>query len=547
MTNDYLIRLIFVFLFSAAVSISHAGLTEHMHDDHAVSADAEIGTVDFRVSCDQTVNKDFDRALGRMHHMMYEQARSEFEAIAKADPECGMAHWGIATTLFQPLWSTRPDKEVLERGWREIQEAMELESATEREQLLVKATAAFFREPETAGYWDRINRWAEGMAAAYKANPDDLDTAALYALSRLALAQVAEDRGPLHDEAEEILRKVWEKEPTHPGAIHYTIHATDADGRAENALDIVQEYGKIAPQVPHALHMPTHIYVRLGDWPEIIDWNKRSADAALKYPVNGAVSHHYVHAIDYLLYAYLQQGEDDKALAVFEEAMDKDRHQPSSISTFHLAAMPARLAVERRRWDDAIALQPGTPDYLPWETSSWPLGLTWFARGLGGVHKGNLELAREAEQQLEHLRKEAKADREELDATYIEVDRRILAGWIAHTGEGDAKKAVRLIRSAAELESTVEKPPVSPGALLPPYEALGDLLMDMDRPVEALEAYRRSDDIWPGRFNSLLGAARAANAADNKAVARKYYGQLLEFAGDSERVEVREARRFLDE
>jgi tetratricopeptide (TPR) repeat protein len=546
MSNHNFIGLICAFLFAAAVSISHAGLTEQTQGEHAKSTDAEIGTVNFRVSCDQSVHKNFDRALGQMHHMMYEQARSEFEAIVKEDPECSMAHWGIATTLFQPLWPTRPDKETLERGWREIQKAMGLDPATRREQLLVKATAAFFQEPETVEYWDRINRWAKGMEVAYEANPDDLDTAALYALSRLALAQVAEERDPLHDEAEEILRKIWEKEPTHPGAIHYTIHATDVDGRAENALDIVQEYGKIAPEVPHALHMPTHIYVRLGDWPKVIDWNKRSADAALKYPVNGAVSHHYVHAIDYLLYAHLQQGEGDQALAAFEEVMDKDRYQASSISAFHLAAMPARLAVEQRHWDDAITLQPGTPGYLPWETAFWPLGLTWFARGIGGVQEGNIELTREAEQQLEHLRDQARAGGEKLDATYIEVDRRILAGWIAHA-EGDAKKAVQLIRSATELERTVEKPPVSPGSLLPPYEALGDLLMDMDRPVEALEAYKHSDDIWPGRFNTLLGAARAANAADNEAAARQYYGQLLDIAGDSERAEVLEARRFLDE
>lgn len=546
MKHDNFAGFICAFLLAGAVSISHAGLTEHTQDKHAESADAEIGTVDFRVSCDQSVHKDFDRALGQMHHMMYEQARSEFDAIVKEDPECSMAHWGIATTQFQPLWPTRPDKEALEQGGRAIQKAMELEPAAGREQLLVKATAAFFQEPKTTGYWDRIRRWAEGMEVAYEANPDDLDTAALYALSRLALAQVAEDRDPLHNEAEEILRNIWEKEPTHPGAIHYTIHATDVDGRAENALDIVQEYRKIAPEVPHALHMPTHIYVRLGDWPKVIDWNKRSADAALKYPVNGAVSHHYVHAIDYLLYAQLQQGEDDQALAAFEEVMDKDRHQASSISAFHLAAMPARLAVEQRQWDDAIILQPGTPGYLPWETAFWPLGLTWFARGIGGVHVDNLELARRAEQQLEHLRDQTRADGEELDATYIEVDRRILSGWIAHA-EGDAKKAVQLIRSAAELERTVEKPPVSPGSLLPPYEALGDLLMDMDRPVEALEAYGRSDDIWPGRFNTLLGAARAANAAQNEAAARQYYGQLLDIAGNSERTGVREARRFLDE
>ena len=546
MINDCATRLISTFLLATAISISPAVLAKHTSSDHAMSADAKIGTVDFKVSCKRTVREDFDRALGQMHHMMYEEARSEFEAIAEADPECSMAHWGIATTLFQPLWPTRPDQARLERGWQEIQKAKDLGPATEREQLLLEATAGFFHEPETAEYRVRINRWAEGMAAAYTVNPDDLETATLYALSRLALAQVAEDRDSLHDEAEEILRKAWEEQPTHPGAIHYTIHATDIDGRAENALDIVQEYGEMAPQVPHALHMPTHIYVRLGDWPKVITWNDRSAEAALMSPVKGDISHHYVHAIDYLLYAYLQQGEDDRALVVFEEAMNQDRHQASFISTFHLAAMPARLAVEQHEWDNAIALEPGMPDYLPWETTFWPLGMTWFARGLGGVHTGNLELAREAEDQLEALRDQAKVGREELFATYIEVDRRILASWISQA-EGDAEEAVQLMRLAAELEGTVEKHPVTPGALLPPYEALGDLLMEMDRPVEALEAYQNSDEIWPGRFNTLLGAARAANQADDEATARQYYGQLLAIAGDSERAGVIEARRFLDE
>ncbi|MBE9170062.1 hypothetical protein IQ238_21915 [Pleurocapsales cyanobacterium LEGE 06147] len=535
-------------MFAAGLSVSYSGLAQHTHghDDEAVPAGEEIGAVDFRVSCDPAVREDFDRALGLMHHMMYEQARSEFEAIAKADPECAMTYWGIATTLFQPLWPERPSEEELERGWRKIQKAQDLEPATERERLLVNATAGFFREPETVGYWDRINRWAEGMTAAYEANPDDFDTAALYGLSRLAIAEGAENRDTLYDEAEKVLRAVWEEEPTHPGAIHYSIHATDIDGRAENALDMVEVYGEIAPEVAHALHMPSHIYVRLGDWPEVIDWNRRSADAALRKPVNGAVSHHYIHAIDYLLYAYLQQGEDDKAQAVFEEAMGKDKHQASFISAFHAAIMPARLVVERREWEEAAALELRTPDYLPWDKTLWPESQTWYARGLGGVHTGDLETAREAERRLEELRERAKAEGEKSFATYIDVDRQILAGWIARS-EGDAEEAVRLMRSAAELEGTVEKHPVTPGALLPPYEALGDLLMDLDRPAEALAAYRESDKIWPERFNTLLGAARAARAADDETAAAKYYGRLLEIADDSKRVEVSEARRFWDE
>ncbi len=547
-THERLIRVVPAFLLAMGLSVNDPALAthNHTHDNLPINTSQDIGTVDFQVSCDAAVREDFDRALGLMHHMMYVQARSGFEAVAKADPECAMAYWGIATTLFQPLWGTRPSDEELERGWRKIQKASELEPASDRERRLVEATQGFFRGGDNVAFQTRLNRWAEGMATAYEAHPDDADTAALYALTRLAVAQQrADERDALHDEAEEVLRGIWEQKPRHPGAIHYSIHATDVDGRAKNALDMVAVYGDIAPEVPHALHMPSHIYVRLGEWDEVIDWNRRSADAALQAPVNGATSHHYIHAIDYMMYAYLQQGEDDQALAVFEEAMKQDRHQASFISAFHLAALPARKAVERREWDDAAALEPRTPDYLPWDTSRWPEGITWYARGLGGVQTGDMDRARDAEQQLARLREQAREDGDEHLATYIEVDRQILAGWIAHAA-GEDQEAVKLMRSAAELERTVEKHPVTPGALLPPNETLGDLLMELDQPTEALEAYRASDDIWPGRYRTLLGAARAAHAAGDETTAREYYSELLEIARDSQRAGVSEARQYVE-
>jgi tetratricopeptide (TPR) repeat protein len=383
------------------------------------------------------------------------------------------------------------------------------------------------------------------MAAAHEASPDDHDVAALYALSLLALSPAAAERDPLHDEAEAVLREIYEQEPTHPGAIHYSIHATDVDGRADNALDMVKAYSDIAPQVPHALHMPTHIYVRLGEWPGVIEWNRRSADAALERPVGDAVSHHYPHATDYILYAHLQRGEDDRALEVLEETLDRDSFQRSFISAFHLAAMPARYAVERRQWEEAAALEPRTPDYLPWDNALWAEGMTWLARGLGALHTDDLNRAGEAESRLAALRDAAKEAGEDAFAAYIEIDRLILAGWIARK-EDRPDEAVELIREAAKLEGTVEKHPVTPGALLPPYEALGDLLLDLDRPDEALEAYQASNEVWPGRFNTLLGAARAAAAAGDEDAARTWYAELLEVAGSSDRAAVSEAEQHLE-
>jgi tetratricopeptide (TPR) repeat protein len=537
-----LVSMLVFFAWNSTGSAQH----EHMHDDHPIPEGASIGHVDFRVSCDQAA-RDFDYALGMMHHMMYASARANFEEIIENHPDCAMAYWGVATTLFQPLWGTTPSLEERQHGWEMIQQALELVE-DERERYLIESTAEFFRDPGQDHLWPRFEGWASGVKKAFQAYPDDADIAALYGLSLLTLAQRAEtgERNSLHDEAEEVLRQVFSQIPEHPGAIHYSIHATDVDGRAENALDMVEVYGEIAPEVPHALHMPSHIYVRLGDWEEVIEWNMASASAALDFPVENAESHHYVHAIDYLVYAWLQKGEDEKAEDYFNNAWEKEKHQGTFISAFHMAAMPARLAIEQRDWQRAAELEPRIPDYLPWDESPWAEGLTWYARGMGAVHTGNIDEAQASENRLTKLRKSAEDAGNQAMAAYIETDRLVLAGWIAFA-QGQEDRAIDLLRSAAELESSVEKHPVTPGALMPPNEALGDLLMEYGRPAEALEAYQASDDIWPERYNTLLGAARAARDAGKEELAEQYFQRLLSIAGDSDRLENVQALIFVSE
>lgn len=530
----------------AAKLLAFTLLASHSGSAHAGAAardGAELGHVDFQVSCEGS-REDFDRALALMHHMMYAQARSAFEQLAQAEPDCAMAHWGMATTLFQPLWPTRPSEDDLRRGWRQIEQAREIVDS-ERERRLIDATAAFFRRPEAAEYWPRIERWADGMAAAHQAYPEDSDVAALYGLSRVALAQIAEDAEPLLDEAEAVLQSVFEETPTHPGAIHYSIHATDVEGRAENALDMVRAYGEIAPEVPHALHMPSHIYVRLGDWPKVIAWNQRSAEAAMDYPAGDRVSLHHIHALDYELYALLQQGADDEAQEVLQKALSAAPYQEDFVTAFHLAVMPARVAVEQRDWEKAARIQPNRPDYLSWEQYDWPRALSWFARGMGAVRTGELEEARQAEARMIELREAAKGAGERAFADYIEMDRLILSGRIAWAQE-EPDTAVARTQEAADIEQTVEKQPVTPGALLPPNEALGDLHMALGRPDEALRAYEASDAIWPGRYNTLLGAARAAKAAGEETAAKRHYRNLLANTRDSARPGLEEARQFVD-
>jgi tetratricopeptide (TPR) repeat protein len=505
-----------------------------------------LGAVQFRVSCAPDVQAEFDRGVALLHHMMYVESRKVFEAIADQHPSCAMGPWGVAMTLFQPLWPARPSGEDLARGAALIRKAREIGPATEREQALLAAAEAFYREPATADWWTRLRRWEEAMGQAHRAQPDDIETAAFYALSHLAAGLTADDRMAYQARAAKILLGIYEREPSHPGAIHYTIHANDVDGRSGESVDVVRSYGDIAPNVPHALHMPTHIFIRLGAWSDVIEWNRRSANAALLVPVGDAVSHHYPHAMDYLVYAYLQQGNDSAARVAIEENLAKGEFQRSFVSAFHLASMPARYAVERRAWTEAAALTPRSPDYLAWDQYPWAEALTWFAQGLGTVHTGDLARAHQAERRMRELRDQAEKAGEQNHARYIEIDRRILVGRM-QKAEGNEDHAVALTRSAAELESTVQKDPVTPGGFLPANEALGDLLLEMGQPLEALAAYESSLQTWPRRFNTMLGAARAARESGDASKARRYYADLLDVAAgaSTDRAGVLEAKNFV--
>ncbi len=505
----------------------------------------DLGVVAFQVSCDPVVQGDFDRAVALLHHMMYQEARATFQAIAQEDPECAMAHWGIAMSLFQPLWPGRPDVDTRRQGWEAVERARALGPGTEREDLLLGAAEAFWANPDEDDWWGRVNRWAAALEEAHRERPEDVEVAAFRGLAVLAAGQVAEDQLAENARAADILQAVHEREPRHPGAIHYTIHADDVTGRAHQNLHVVEAYGEVAPHVPHALHMPSHIYVRLGEWPEVIEWNRRSAEAALEHPAGDRVSFHHIHALDYKLYGFLQRGDDRQARDVLERALATGPYQEDFAAAFHLAIMPARYALERRDWAAAAALEPGSPDYLAWDRYDWPRAISWFARGMGSVMTGDLDGAGQAEARLLELRDRAQAAGEAAFTTYIEVDRLILSGRLAWA-EGEEEEAVARTREAAELEGTVQKHPITPGALLPPFEALGDLLFDLDRPAEALGAYEEGLEIWPQRYRSLLGAARAAEASGQESRAREHLAALLEVvdpASDRPGVEAARAQR----
>ncbi|RPJ57816.1 MAG: hypothetical protein EHM23_19305 [Acidobacteria bacterium] len=512
------------------------------HEGHA------LGTVDFPVSCSPQAQTDFNRGIALLHHMTYPEARRVFEQVGKADPKCAMAHWGVAMTLFQPLWPTRPRPDELRLGWEAVRAANALKPPTERERLFVAAAEAFFREPESRDYWLRIRRWEVAMEKVHTAFPDDPEAAAFYSLAHLAVTPP--DRISLqHSErAATLLLKVYERNPDHPGAMHYLVHANDAPGRERESLEIVRKYETVAPRNPHALHMPTHIYTRLGDWDAVIRGNLRAAEAALEHPAGDSrqfVWDEFPHAIEYLVYAHLQKGADEDAAAQMKRLLGTSRLEPTFKTAFHLSSIQARYALERHAWREAASLVPREPGTLDWDRFPWPEAVTWFARGLGAAHQGEVQEARQAVSRLNDLEGVAEKAGEQLFVRNIRVLRLAVGAWLAHF-EQHRESSLALMKEAAELEASTPKHAVTPGPTLPAFELLGDLLMEHAQPKEALVAYRRSLELYPRRSNSLLGAARAARAGGGEVEARTFYQQLLEVAGTGTRESVlSEARTFV--
>ncbi len=504
--------------------------------------------VDFPVSCTAQARAEFNRAVALLHHMTYPQAREAFQRVAEMDPECAMAYWGIAMTLFQPLWPTRPGREELQRGWDAVRKAEALGPATDRERLYVAAAKAFFQDPESGDYWQRIARWERAMQEVHAAWPEDPEAAVFYALAQLAVAPPGEISTVHSDSAARLLLDVYARNPDHPGAMHYLIHANDVTGREHESLDIVRRYETTAPENPHALHMPTHIYTRLGDWDGVIRGNLRAADAALEFPAGDHgeyVWDEFPHAIEYLVYAYLQKGEDDEAEAQVKRLLGTARLQPSFKTAFHLASVQARYALERRAWNEAASLVPREPRTLDWDRFTWPEAVAWFARGLGSVHVGALDEGGRCETRLRELEMTASEASEELFARNIRVLRLELSAWLAHAS-GDSRSSVALMRQAIEIETTTPKHAVTPAPTLPAFELLGDLLVEEGHPAEALVEYEQSLDHYPRRFHSVLGAARTARSSGDESLARAYYESLLDIARGSQRREVREeARQFV--
>lgn len=505
----------------------------------------DLGTVKFETSCIPEVKADFERGLALLHHMMYEQAEGVFKGVAAEDPSCAMAYWGMAMTQLHPLWAP-PTDQAIRKGQDAVREARAREAPTRREQAYIEAIAAYFENASERPHQERLSTWEEAQKKVYEAYPNDVDAGAFFALSHLATAPPEDKEFTHHRRAGAMLEELRAEHPEHPGLFHYTIHAYDNPALAERAVEVARGYDDIAPSVPHALHMPSHIFVRLGMWEEAIEWNIRSADAALDQPVAGKTSMHHAHALDYLMYAYLQRGQDQKAEELVNEIRAVEPYQDHFAAAYSMAAVPARYVLERGAWAEAARLPVRTHDAFAWEKYPQYEAITYFARGLGAARSDDLDAAREAIGTLDDLYEQTVEAGEDYWAVQVDVKRTTISAWIAYA-EGRPDEAVRRMREAANLEDSVDKHPVTPGAVRPARELLADMLVRYERPADAIEAYQAVLELSPNRLHSLYGMGRAAEIAGKHEMARKAYAEVTELtkAADTEREEIVRAKAFL--
>lgn len=529
------------------------------HDHHAAGA-PELGRVSFPTSCAPGVQEDFERAVAMLHSFWYETAERAFRAVTMEDPSCAMAHWGVAMSRFRQLWES-PGRDDMSVAGPALEKARAIPSTSERERAYISALERIYGEAHGVGHPERALAYEEAMRELRQRHPDDPEAAIFYALALLGTASFSAPDPALarQKEALAVLEGALASHPDHPGVAHYMIHASDHPPLAERGLEAARRYAEVAPDAPHALHMPSHIFTRLGLWRESIASN-RAASAAAR--ADGWIGEE-LHTTDYLAYAYLQGAQDEEALKVVERLPARtrglgarDTNYPAGL--YAAAAIPARYALERRRWREAATLEVPR-DVLPGRIWCWAEAPLHLARGLGAVHTGALGAARRSMDELEGCREILLGTGERTDAdaevtgvnvplwaNRLQAQRQALAAWLA-LAEGRADEAVALARSAADLEDAGDKPPTTPGSVVPARELLGEILLELGRPADALDEFERALEESPNRFRSLYGAARAAELAGERDRAREHYAKLLEVgqSADGDRAELREARGFL--
>ncbi len=540
-----------LFLLATLVALLCASLIRaqdtHQHQHHH-DASEKLGQVNFPISCSRPAQQQFNRAAALLHSFWYEEAEKAFTEVTKIEPGCAMGYWGIAMSNYHPIWAP-PNPAELKRGLAAVEKVKAISAKSDRERDYIAAIEVFYKDADKLAHRARAFAYEKAMEQVYRRYPQDREAAIFYALSLLGTALPTDKSFANQKQAAEILNRVLPAEPEHPGVAHYIIHSFDYPQLAQLALPAARSYAKIAPSSPHALHMPTHIFTRLGLWQESIQSNIASAAAAKNHVAKthpGAASFDQLHAMDYLAYAYLQGAQDQKAKGVFDELSRISKLDLENFAAaYAFAAVPARYTLERRRWAEAAKLTLH-PRAFPWNQFPYAEAITYFARAVGAVRGGDTATARKDVEKLAAIQQALAQAKDVYWADQVEVQRRAAAAWVARA-EGDREKALELMRAAAELEDSTEKHPVTPGAIIPARELLGELLIELKQPEQALREFEAALRNSPNRFNGLSGAARAAELSGDQKKAKTYYTQLVALCGnaDSARPEMQKAKAFL--
>ena len=536
--------------FAAILSTVVLGMAQDPHE-HGAADPSRIGTVHFATSCDGAAQPDFDRAVVLLHSFWFGAAIDGFEEVASMDPRCAMAYWGIAMAEWGNPFGGIRTTEALERGAAAVRKAVQLDPSTERERAYVAAVGELYQDFAATRQRDRIVAYERAMEKVHLLHPADPEAAVFYALAldQSAVSQVPPDKTYAQRlEAGALLEELFAAQPDHPGIAHYIIHSYDVPALAPRALDAARRYARIAPDAPHALHMPSHTFTLVGEWQASIDTNTASARVARE---EDSVAEE-LHAMDYQTYAYLQTCRDASARRIVDglpgaaarlDVRSAGGGAPGPAGLFALAAIPARYSLERGMWEDAAELLASASDFPPAEA------VTRFARALGAARSGDTARAEAEIAELERLRLVLEERDDDYWAVQVLIQRKLASAWLLHV-EGSHEDAVTLLRSAANLEDETEKSAITPGPLVPARELRGEMLVELGRTDEALVEFETALEKGAHRFRSLHGAARAAEQSGELEKARHFYGEAVRLCGGGDgpvRAEVRQARAFLEQ
>jgi len=490
-------------------------------------SDAQFGSVNFEVTGNKNVQKEFNLAIELLHSFEYDESEKVFAKIIDEAPDCAMAYWGVAMSNFHALW-TPPTEAELIKGAKAIDIAQSITNKSAKESAYINALGQFYKGWNTTDHLTRCENWKNAMATLYTSYPDDKEATIFYALSLDAAVNPKDKTYANQKKAGAILEALYKVEPNHPGVIHYIIHTYDYPELAAMALPAARRYAEVAPSSAHALHMPSHIFTRLGLWDECISSNLKSIEAAQCYAAQATIPGHWdqeLHGLDYLVYAYLQKGDNTDADKQVNYLKTINEVHPANFKVaYAFAAIPCRYVLENKKWKEASVLDMHTANFS-WNAFPWQEAIIHFTRLLGNVHMDNINAAKLELTKLNQLHDTLQKQKDNYKA--MEVDIQIKAGeaWMQFVS-GNKTVAVNLMKLAADMEDSTGKHPVTPGEVIPARELLGDMLLQMNENQDALQAYEAVLKQCPNRFNSLYGAGKAAEKSGDEKKAVHYYKQL---------------------